>query len=102
LQIAINENCGRAASSLKAGINGGALARIFLETNHLNIRPGCDSLHGAIARSIVHKDDFMIDFAQRRLQFRLQDRHVLLLIENGHDDRDGWRVCRSSHSGRVR
>ena len=71
LQIAINENCGRAKGSLEPNVNGGALSRIFFETNHSNMRCRFDSLDRSINRSVVHKNDFIMEFTQRCAQLGL-------------------------------
>src|SRR5439155_20082843 len=71
LQIAIDENCGGATGGPEASINTGALSPVFFETNHLNIWCRFDSLDRSINRSIVHKNDFVIESTQRCAQLRL-------------------------------
>jgi hypothetical protein len=61
LQIAVDKNCSRSARSAKTSIDRGALAGIFFETNHSNIRCGFDSLGRAINGTIIDKNDLMIE-----------------------------------------
>src|SRR5262249_44821227 len=79
LQIAIDENRGHAAGRLKTGINCRALSGIFLKPNQSNVRRSCDSADRAIHRSVVHKNNFVIEAAERFPQLGLQDRHVIFL-----------------------
>ncbi len=61
LQIAVDENYSRSARCMDASIDRCALAGIFFETNYSNIRRGFDSLGRAIDRTIIDKNDFVIE-----------------------------------------
>ena len=61
LQIAVDKNRYRSARCVKTSIDRGALAGIFLETNHSNIPRRFDSLGCAINGTIIDKNDLVIN-----------------------------------------
>src|SRR4029077_17274193 len=80
LKIAVNDDHSPATRCCEAGINGGALSGISLETNQADIRRSFDPFRRAIDRSVIDKNDFVIESAQRSAQLFLQNRQVRFLV----------------------
>src|SRR3979411_1365212 len=85
LQIAVYHDNGCAARSLATDVKRRALSGVFLDPDNANIGSALNFLDGAIDRSVIDKNNFVIDTGERSPQLRLQDRHVLFFIEERND-----------------
>ena len=96
MQIAIDQDRDLAADRLQTGENGRALSGIFFEVQNPGPRIGCDPGTSFVLRTIVHKNDFVIEPGERVRQFALQHRDALLFVVKRNNYRD------VAHSGSVR
>jgi len=73
---------------MQPSVHRRALAGVLFKTNNAMPRIIFYSL-GCAIRSIRHRqNDFVIQTVERCVQFRLQERHVLFLVEQRNDNRD--------------
>jgi hypothetical protein len=100
LQISVDQYGRGAPRALQSRIHGRALPGIALELDQADLRLERDALDRPIDRAVIDKNDFVIKPAQRTHELCLQDRHVLLFVEERYYDGD----CRRAgvHNGRVR